>query len=98
MTYEQAIAMVESGWWKRVTPRQAALWQLNERLLCMPFTEFHLVTEEALGRPVFTHEFAGKDQLVQELHGEKDVPTLQEILAPLGDKWIMVNMPEKDDL
>ena len=41
-------------------------FQLYEERLCMPFPLFHKAVEEALGRPVYTHEFAGVENLRQE--------------------------------
>lgn len=45
----------------------------------MPFDVFHKAVEDTLGRPVFTHEFAGTS-IMEELRGEKAAPTFEEIM------------------
>jgi hypothetical protein len=56
----------------------------------MPFDVFQAAMEAALGRPVFTHEFAFPDQLKAELRGGKPAPTFEEILnlIPLHKKIV----------
>lgn len=46
----------------------------------MDFGTFHKAMEEALGRPVWTHEFAFSDQLKKEFLGDKPAPTFEEIV------------------
>jgi hypothetical protein len=92
MTKEQAIALSESGWWKPLSHRERAMFQMFEERLCMPFDVFHEAVEKALGRPVFTHEFGlNADGLKKELLGEQPAPTRDEIwnLIP-ADKRILV--------
>ncbi len=81
LTKEQAIAMAESMEWKKWTPEQIVRFQLFQKRLCMEFSHFHKALEFVLGRPVFTHEF-GMDYegLVMEFLGEKEPPTLEEII------------------
>lgn len=94
MTKEQAIALAESGWWRKVKPEEAALFQLFEPLLCMPLGEFHGAVEKLLGRSVFTHEFALMDKpggLREEATGKASAPTLGKILDLIpADKRIVV--------
>lgn len=59
-TKEEAIALYKSGWWKGKTSREICALQLYQDKLCMPFSEFHKAITEALGRSVWTHEFAGE--------------------------------------
>ena len=80
LTEKQAIAFAESGVWKGWTSRQIAEFQMEQRRLCVPMDVFHKAIEEALGRPVFTHEFAFWDSLRKELFGEKPAPTLEEVI------------------
>ena len=81
MTKAQAIKMAESRWWIGLDARTVASFQLFEDLLCMNFGDFYQAMEEALGRPVFTHEFGmNRDGLQQELLGGKPAPTLEEIV------------------
>lgn len=80
MTRKQAKALAETGWWKNRTPEDIVSFQLFEERLCMDFGEFHLAVEKALGRPVWTHEFAYADELKKEFLKEKPAPTFDEIL------------------
>jgi hypothetical protein len=53
----------------------------------MPFSDFHSAMEKLLGRPVFTHEFAGRDALIAEANGKRKAPlsplhSLAEIVGP----------------
>jgi hypothetical protein len=78
---EKAIAMYESKWWEGLNSKQVVKFQLFTNELCMPFDQFHKAIETELGRPVFTHEFGpGRDNLALEFLGERDAPSLDEIL------------------
>lgn len=66
MTREEAVKMAESKWYETQTAEEIVAFQLYEERLCMPFPLFHKAVEEALGRPVYTHEFAGVESLQQE--------------------------------
>lgn len=81
MTKEHAIALYESGWWKDKSPHSICMFQLFEERLCMPFGDYQMAVEKALGRPVWTHEFgsAGTEQLRKEFLGERAAPTFEEI-------------------
>jgi hypothetical protein len=88
VTEEQAIKLAGSEFWKELTPRQIAEFQLNEPLLCMPFGVFHEAIEKALGRSVWMHEFAfgGLDRMKAELLGERPAPTFEDILALIPEE------------
>jgi hypothetical protein len=91
VTQEDAIKLAGTGWWETLTPRQVAEFQLNEERLCMPFGEFHRCVEEALGRPVWTHEFAQPKMLIAELMGERKPPTLADIIELIpAEKRIVI--------
>lgn len=91
MTKDEAIALANSEFWLVMEPRDIALFQLSEPLLCMPFAVFHEAVEKALGRGVYTHEFIDTERLRKELLGEKPVPTLEEILDLIpADKRVIV--------
>lgn len=81
LTKEQAIALFESGFWEGMTERERAEFQLYQPCLCMPFDVFHSAMEKALGRPVWTHEFAFPDHLKKEMRGERPAPSFDEIVA-----------------
>jgi hypothetical protein len=95
MTREQALALIETKWWEGKTARQIVTFQLFEERLCMPFDLFHKSVEEALGRPVFTHEFGlNHEGLQKEFLGEKAAPTLQQIIEMIPEaKRIIVIAP-----
>lgn len=91
---EKALAMYESGWWEGLDSRRIAQVQLFIAELCLPFGIFHEAIEEALGRPVYTHEFGlNYGGIVAEFLGERPAPTMQEIidLIPV-DKRIIVSL------
>ena len=76
LTKDEAIALAESGWWKDKEPREIVRFQLFEDRLSMDFSAFHEAVEKALGRPVWTHEFAEpvhlRDAFLAIESGEKE--------------------------
>ncbi len=85
MTREEAIAFAESEQWKGLTEKQRACLQLSEDCLCMPFGVFHAAVESALGRPVWTHEFANRESLVAELSGTIGPATMADVMKKAED-------------
>lgn len=79
-TTEQAIKFYESKEWDSWTDEQIVRFQLFQDKLCLPFDKFHKAMEIVLGRPVWTHEFAYKDNLTKEYLGCCDAPTMEEII------------------
>lgn len=90
MTKEEAIALAETKWWEKTTPEEAAMFQLHEPLLCMPFGKFHEGVEKLLGRSVWTHEFAYAENLREEAEGKRPRPTMQDVLNLVPDKKLVV--------
>lgn len=87
LTREQAIELHNSKFWEEMSYRDRAMFQLNEPRLCMPFEIFHEAVEKAIGRPVYTHEFAfGVDGLKQELMNGAPAPTFDEILSLIPER------------
>ena len=80
LTTEQAIAMADSGVWKEWTAEQVVRFQLFQEKLCMDFSHFQKCMQDVLGRPVWTHEFAFRDELVKEYLGVKETPSFEDIL------------------
>jgi hypothetical protein len=70
LTREQAIQMHDLEGWKALTDVERFQFQLGQNRLCMPFSEFHRCAEVALKRPVWTHEFAGRDKLRKEFEAQ----------------------------
>ena len=82
MTQDEAVKLAESGFWETMSYRDRAVFQMFEKLLCMPFSVFHEAIEKALDRPVFTHEFGlNHEGLKRELLGDSPTPTMEEIMA-----------------
>lgn len=77
LTKEQAIAFCENKCYEGMSYRQIAEFQIEQDRLCMPFDVFHEAIEKTLGRPVYTHEFAFREELRKELYGEKEPPTFE---------------------
>lgn len=91
MTKAEAVALADSGFWKTMSLDDRALFQLAETRLCMPFPVFHRAIEHALGRSVWTHEFADRDSLMRELCGDREPPTMEEILEMIpADKLVVL--------
>ena len=94
MNKDQALALVATKWWEGKSARSICMFQLFEERLCMPFDLFHKAVEDALGRPVWTHEFANQDALQKQLMGELPAPTMQEIFDMIPEaKRIIVITP-----
>jgi len=77
---EAAIALAESNWWEGKSPREIVEFQLFTEELSMPFSKFHEATELALNRSVWTHEFAYIENLQSEFLGDKQPPTMADII------------------
>lgn len=65
LSREEAIAYAENSW-KKLSKKQRFEFQVSQRLLAMPLSEFHKAAEVALKRPVWTHEFANMPALWKE--------------------------------
>lgn len=94
LTKEQAIAFADSKIWEHWTDDQIVRLQLFQQRLAVPFSRFHEAIEKVLGRPVYTHEFGFNYKgLVLEYLGEKETPTLQEIIDLIpAEKRIVINI------
>lgn len=87
MTKDQAIKLAESGFWKTMTHRQIAEFQMMEPLLCMPFDVFHEAIEKTLGRDVYTAEFSmNYEGLKDELFKGKPAPSLADIINMIPEE------------
>jgi len=92
---KQAIAIAESGIWKEWSDEEIVRVQLFQNLLCMKFSRFHEAVEKILKRPVYTHEFAFKDNLVQEYLGNKQAPTFDEIINLIPEEKRLIIISKK---
>ncbi len=93
LTKEEAIALYESGIWKEWTNEQTVRFQLYQDKLCIPFSKFQEAIEDELGRPVFTHEFAFRDELIKEYEGKKPAPTFEEIINLIPEEKRIIITP-----
>lgn len=81
MTYEQAMAKVETKWWETATPHEIVAFQLFEDRLCMPFALYQNSLETVLGRGVQTLELGVmRDELQKEFLGLREAVSLEETL------------------
>jgi len=88
---EKALKMYESKWWEGWDDKDIVMVQLFTAELCMPFDKFHGAVERTLGRPVWTHEFGFWEHLVKEFLGEKEPPSLSDILNLIpAEKCVVV--------
>ena len=95
LTKEEAIAFAKNKCYEGLTMRQIAEFQMEQKRLCVPFEVFHEAIEKTLGRPVYTHEFAFVDELKKELYGEKEAPSLEDILNLIPkEKLIVLELKE----
>lgn len=87
ITTEKAIELAKSNWWEGLDSKTVAQFQFKVEKACMPFDLFHKAVEEALGRPVWTHEFGlNWDGLIKELNGESPSPTFEEIIDMIPEE------------
>lgn len=96
MTKDEAVALMATKFWENMSHEDRAKFQLYEDRLCMPFDVFHEAIEKALGRSVWTHEFAlNRDGLKEELLGEAEGPTMADIfnLIPEEKRLVVVTLP-----
>lgn len=98
LTKVEAIKAYKSKWWEGQTDEEIAEFQIHEPRLCCPFEVFHKAVETWLGRPVWTHEFADPQALIDEKAGKIKRPTFGEVagkiekIAP-GKPVIIVEVP-----
>lgn len=97
LTEVQAVAVAETGAWKKLTKVQLAMAQLQQGRLFCNFGEFQLAVDELLGRPTWTHEYAEPWLLWAEYKGEKTPPTMQEILDLLPEEKRILVMTSGGD-
>jgi hypothetical protein len=90
LSEKEAIKLAKTKWWEKKEPREVVEFQLQQRL-CMDFSKFHELTEKVLERPVFTHEFAYPDLLLQELKGERKKASFLDVLKKIPSDHDVTN-------
>jgi hypothetical protein len=98
MNREQAIELANSKW-LGVSYYDCALFQLCEERPCMPLDVYQEALSNALGHPVLTHELEFRERLKQELVGERDDPTLNELinLLPPDKRYVLAAINSDDE-
>lgn len=92
LTEEQAIEFVQKGEWKNWSSEQIVAFQLFQDRLCVDFSLFQKAMQDVLGRPVWTHEFAYRNELIKEYQGLKNKPTMSDIINLIpAEKLIVVS-------
>ena len=93
ITQDQAIKIYKSGIWENWTDEDIVKFQLFQKFLAIPFYRYHEAMEKVLGRPVFTHEFAYSDILIEEYKKDRPAPTFQEIIDLIPkEKLIIIDL------
>jgi hypothetical protein len=77
-------------WWESNDPTILTWHQLNEPILLVEFSKFHHATEMALGRPVWTHEFANVDSLKAEFQNKIPKATFEDVVNKVTKPVIIV--------
>ena len=91
-TAQQANIILESKAWLKWSDKEILTVQLFQNNLCMPFSSYHFALERYLGRPVYTHTIENnKERLIKEFLGNKNAPTLDEIIYLIPDR-ILANV------
>ena len=93
LTQKEAVSVYDSGVWKNWSNEEIVKFQLFQDRLCVDFSRFQEAMQNVLGRPVFTHEFGFRDDLIKEYLGIKEAPTFEEIinLIPKDKLIIAIN-------
>jgi hypothetical protein len=96
-TEKEAIELANTKWWVGKTPKEICDIQMYQDRLCMDFKDFHKAIEEALGRSVWTHEFADHDGLIAEYEGKREpeynpIESATRILKKCGRNDLIENI------
>ena len=81
---EEAKAKYKEAWWDSDDPKVLFLGQIQEPILLIDFDKFHKAAEQALGRPVWTHEFAESEELLDEFYKERPKATMKDVFDKLA--------------
>jgi hypothetical protein len=86
LTEEEAINFNDIKAYENLTYKEKFEFQLFQERLCMPFDVFHEAAEKTLNRPVWTREFAFHDRMVKEYLGEREKPTIEDIISLIPEE------------
>jgi hypothetical protein len=81
-----------------MTPKERAAelkWWCADSIVTIPFADIHERINELVGRPVWTHEIPGLDQLVAEILSQEEA-TLTDVLGKFspGKPIVVVDMSD----
>jgi len=85
LTQKEAISFAYEEKWVGMSFDERAEFQIKQKCLCMPFDVFHEAVEHWLGRPVWTHEFARPQLLIEEKARKLPAATIDDVLEKLVD-------------
>jgi len=85
LTQQEAIAFAYEEKWLNMSFDERAEFQINQDFLCMPLTVFREAVEHWLGRPVWAHEMAKPQLLIEEKAGKLPAATIDDVLEKLVD-------------
>lgn len=96
LSEQQALDIVESKAWERMTDVERATVQLLVNQCIMPLDVFQEALQSALGRGVFTHEIGlNRRGLLEELRGNVEAPDIDTILDMVpGSKLVAATASE----
>lgn len=91
---ETALEWAATKFWQAEECPDIARFQLFNSRLVVPWDFFHHTVECALGRPVWTHEFADVRSLQDEMDKKISAPTMNGILdeLPIGKPVVLVSL------
>lgn len=87
LTEAQAIQLSLTRFWREMTPRDIATWQLCVERMVVPIDVLHESLEAALGREVEAAELVDRSALRRELLADGPEPTREQLLG-----WLPINV------
>lgn len=90
ISYEDALKMIKSKWWKGKTKVEIATVQLfTDKLICKDFGVFQSAMDEAIQRPTWTHEYGFNTEGLRkefiDLHGQPTKADLARLTGVSAD-------------
>lgn len=79
-------------WWTGLEPCEIVYLAIGPDRKSLPIRVLMDALRSVLGRPVFTHEMAFPDLLLQEMSGTRETPTFDEVvdLIPAEKRFVIV--------
>lgn len=80
LSSDEAKELAITEWWKHSNPISISTFQLTQEFLCCPFELYKESLSRVLDRTVFQYELAKPDLLIAEIKGNKETPSLFDLL------------------